>query len=864
MPINSLITQQIAGITISYMIEKKAVTLQLNQQFKVLSRDGKLICAEIAGSIRPLAIHEPDLLMLSLFFKEKSINTAAHEFISHSWVNKWLPFAQHHDVVQRIQFFLDKKILCQAFDTPSTIEPVEIQITNKVDIELPEKLMLGRNLAISFSSDGFFSFSSQDQIQQLLPLSWVLLLMFFANGKTTQQAIDEQGYLFDQDQDNEKIILTLYSHGWLIKHRDPMVKETNVNLPEKVAVDPSHKGISWQEIDYDGRIPVYFVPHTADHFPLALGVIYSALENYKDGALLEKFILIPITFLKAQDMLDGPYNKFGAGVWLFSNYMWSLELNLQISNAIKKHDDKNLTIHGGPSTPEYKQASEDFLKSYPSVDIMVHGEGEVTITEVFALLNKSAVGQVVFNQLLLSEVPGITFRDVEPNAAIRTAGRARMNAPDSIPSPYLTGIFDVYQGRVEAAIIESNRGCPFGCTFCDWGSATNQKVRKFDLDRVKDEIDWIGKNNVRVIWIADANFGMYDRDIELAEYIVATKNKYGFPQEVVVNYTKNSTWRLVEIIKIFTAGGIISQGIISIQTTDQDTLKVINRQNIKTEKYDELTKVFSDLKLPLSTDLMIGLPGITVNAFKNDLQRYMEMDVSVKAYPTQLLPNSPMADPEYLAKYQIETDESDFIISCSSFTESDLQLMKGLYRIYMMADGFSLLRYVLRYLQWEHQIRAVDFLHDLLLFIRKYPTKFQQLTYAVRFFNQEKSMPGGWSLFYHQLKAYILDTYQINAGSGLLTAMKVNQACMPDDSQKYPIKINLSHDFSAYFMAKTNGAEYDDKPLTDYPAAKFHVSDPNSMVSIDLDYLQYDSHQYFWELDSAVARPKSISEYADT
>ena len=32
-----------------------------------------------------------------------------------------------------------------------------------------------------------------------------------------------------------------------------------------------------------------------------------------------------------------------------------------------------------------------------------------------------------------------------------------------------------------AAIYETDRGCPFKCTFCDWGSATASKVNKFDL-----------------------------------------------------------------------------------------------------------------------------------------------------------------------------------------------------------------------------------------------------------------------------------------------------------------------------------------------------------------------------------------------
>jgi radical SAM superfamily enzyme YgiQ (UPF0313 family) len=502
------------------------------------------------------------------------------------------------------------------------------------------------------------------------------------------------------------------------------------------------------------------------------------------------------------------------------------------------------------------------MAAHPSVDISVHGEGEMTITEIFEQLIRTAEGKVSFQQQELAEVTGITFRDQLFNGLVRTAGRKRMATPDEIPSPYLSGLFDAYQGRVEAAIIESNRGCPFGCTFCDWGSATNQKVRKFDLDRVKDEIQWIGDNKVRVIWIADANFGLYDRDIELAQYIVDTKKKYGFPQEVVVNYTKNSTWRLVEIIKIFTAGGIISQGIISIQTTDEKTLEVINRKNIKTEKYDELTKVFYDLKLPLSTDLMMGLPGITVAAFNNDLQRYIDMDVSVKAYPTQLLPNSPMADPEYIAKYQIKTDARDFVISSFSFTEEDLRWMKAMYQVYTMADGYSLLRYVIRYLQWEHQIRAIDFLQDLLRFVRANPNRFKQISWAVRFFNQDKCMPGGWTLFYQQVEAYIELTYGIKNDSGLQTILQVNQLCMPDDALNYPLQVKLAHDFTAYFSAKSSQVAHKDKPLSDYPPANFHVSDPNSMVSIDLDYLQYDSHQYFWELHSDVARPKSISEFA--
>ena len=328
-----------------------------------------------------------------------------------------------------------------------------------------------------------------------------------------------------------------------------------------------------------------------------------------------------------------------------------------------------------------------------------------------------------------------------------------------------------------------------------------------------------------------------------------------------MNYTKNSTWRLVEIIKIFTAGGIISQGIISIQTTDDKTLEVINRRNIKTEKYDELTKVFYDLKLPLSTDLMLGLPGITTEAFKADLQRYIDMDVSVKAYPTQLLPNSPMADPEYMEKYQIQTDDNDFLISTFSYTEDDLKFMKALFQVYTIADGYSLLRYVIRYMQWEHDIAAVDVLEALVQEVSRHPSRYPHITWAVRFFVNDKCMPGGWQAFYAEIRTFLCQRFGIAEDSGLDTILRVSEACMPNDMLTYPHTVRLPHDFTAYFSAKLHDREYADKPLSAYPAAGFTVSDPNNMVTVDMDYQQYDSHQYFWELQSDTARPKSPSEF---
>ena len=94
-----------------------------------------------------------------------------------------------------------------------------------------------------------------------------------------------------------------------------------------------------------------------NHFPLALGMMYSFIEEYNDGALLERFCPVPIVYSSSpRDILVEQYARYGPGVWLFSNYMWSVASNLDISAAVKQHNRHNITIHGGPSTPSYEAA----------------------------------------------------------------------------------------------------------------------------------------------------------------------------------------------------------------------------------------------------------------------------------------------------------------------------------------------------------------------------------------------------------------------------------------------------------------------------------------------------------------------------
>ena len=65
---------------------------------------------------------------------------------------------------------------------------------------------------------------------------------------------------------------------------------------------------------------------------------------------------------------------------------------------------------------------------------------------------------------------------------------------NDIPSPYLNGYLDEFLlESVFIPIVESNRGCPFTCTFCNDGMGAYTKVHQFEVSRLVDEVEYIAQ-----------------------------------------------------------------------------------------------------------------------------------------------------------------------------------------------------------------------------------------------------------------------------------------------------------------------------------------------------------------------------------
>ncbi|KKK51627.1 hypothetical protein LCGC14_3113060, partial [marine sediment metagenome] len=217
-----------------------------------------------------------------------------------------------------------------------------------------------------------------------------------------------------------------------------------------------------------------------------------------------------------------------ADVVFFSVYVWNFQLSLAIAKRLKSR-----VVFGGP------HVTPDLCEKYPFVDDICKGEGERTAVAILEGKDKS---------------------------------NGRIQDMDTIPSPYLDDVFEplikAYPKENWIALWETNRGCPFSCTFCDWGSATQSKVYKFEMDRLRKEVDWFAEHKIEYVYCCDANFGMLPRDLEIAQYVAETKRKTGYPHKLSVQNTKNSTERSYSVQKLLSDQGL-NQGVtVSMQSLE--------------------------------------------------------------------------------------------------------------------------------------------------------------------------------------------------------------------------------------------------------------------------------------------------------
>lgn len=461
--------------------------------------------------------------------------------------------------------------------------------------------------------------------------------------------------------------------------------------------------------------------------PYSVGVLWSyalTIREIEESYRNPGFIFIRKDPDKIAESIHDP------DVVAFSAYVWNWQINIEVARRIKEKYPSCLIVFGGPQVPD---RMDGFFEKYPFIDIAVHGEGELT-----------------FTQILLSRLHGEKFNI--KGASINEKGREafawtpqdRIADINLIPSPYLSGVFDdtIREPYVFQPIWETNRGCPYHCTYCDWGSLTYSKVRRFDTDRLFREISWFGDNKLGFIFGADANFGILERDVELAKALVEKKIATGgYPEKFRVSFAKNSTDRVLKIAEVLNAHKMDKGITLSVQSMNEAVLKAVKRTNLRIESLSHFVREYQRKGIPTYTEMILGLPCETYESFKDGVDKLLVAGVhdSLSIYNCSVLPNTELNDPAYSAQHEIATirtpiflnhsipgmdpvqEYEEIVIGTKTLSTADWKRQYIFAWIVQTCHTLNLTQVVTIFFNALTNLRYVDFYEEFLSFARENP-----------------------------------------------------------------------------------------------------------------------------------------------
>src|SRR6266852_4910584 len=263
-------------------------------------------------------------------------------------------------------------------------------------------------------------------------------------------------------------------------------------------------------------------------------------------------------------------------VLLLSNYMWCEALSFHFAKLAKRLHPGTLVVMGGPNIPVEEERQIHYVETHPEIDLYVLGEGDFLAAEVvrhFLDAGKS------LEQFRGRTIPSSVYRRPDGQVALQKMW-GRQKEVDEIPSPWLTGIQDEFFDGKLAPLLETNRGCPFTCTFCVQGTGWYTKVHNFSKERIREEIEYVARRihdvspTVGTLRIADSNYGMFERDIEISGYLGEMQKKYGWPKYIDATTGKNRPERIIQSVEKASGALVVYQ---AVQSLDDNVLRNVKR-----------------------------------------------------------------------------------------------------------------------------------------------------------------------------------------------------------------------------------------------------------------------------------------------
>jgi radical SAM superfamily enzyme YgiQ (UPF0313 family) len=381
--------------------------------------------------------------------------------------------------------------------------------------------------------------------------------------------------------------------------------------------------------------------------PLGIGYLAATLKKRVPGVEVSLF-RDPSQFIQKVRAL--PPDLVG-----LSMTSWNSDLSRRAALMVKRIVPHVPIMAGGPCVDDQDSAIIDFLRAQPFLDYLIPSEGENgTAALVQHLDGRRKDGEII---------PGVAYLSSEGKLV---RGRYCMPKPEGeaasldseIPSPYLTGILDSFLDQNLIPIIQTMRGCPYRCDFCVSGANAWDKLRGFDLDRVKAEINYaMARSSTSDLILTDENWGILGgRDIEIADHILKLRRDHGKPARLYYYTTKIVTDTSRTIVEMVAPIAWIGEFTMSFQSLNPETRKAIRRTNITMDKLAANIEWANERNIITSSEMIYGFPYETPDSFFSGIETLLNAGMHrVTVYPLQLFPGIELDKKEVREKYGLKT-----------------------------------------------------------------------------------------------------------------------------------------------------------------------------------------------------------------
>lgn len=348
----------------------------------------------------------------------------------------------------------------------------------------------------------------------------------------------------------------------------------------------------------------------------------------------------------------------------------------EIASLIREAVPEVKIVAGGPHPSAVR---EGVLKKCRSMDAVVYGEGEVTISELVKTFDEGED---------LEMVKGICFRD--GNEIVVNEPRDPIEDLDSLPLPALDlavpirrypGAYPV-GGRPGIQVMAS-RGCPFSCTFCS-NPVWCGKVRFRSPESILAEVEWLAETfKVREVFFQDDTFNL-KRD--WFEAICDGIIERGLNKSLVFKSPFRANEKLLDmdLLRLAKEAGfwMIFYGVESGNQEILDSVK----KNLKLEEIERAFRLTKKAGIKTYASFMVGNLGETRATVEDTVRFAKKIDPDYYGFAVATpYPGSEFFD-EAVNKGYIDTDFDDFdlkryVLRTESFASGEVEeLAKDAYQ----------------------------------------------------------------------------------------------------------------------------------------------------------------------------------------